>query len=391
MDIAAYVCWFGLFLVVETLLSAVQVPLRMRSSQVVGVVALVVKAALVVFLAYEIVAATSGFCWHHDFLLAALYCALAGDVLAGVVWSVACLVRPACLVRGPSHERREGRRPLGETLRGQCPRIAVSLVFGFAVLVAGTWNMQTVACRTYTVSSHKLSARHTVAFLSDLHVGTAQQFSSLEDVVAQINASHPDLVIIGGDVSDEKTSAAWLDRAYRLLGTLEAPTYFVYGNHDRQPDGDLLGGRTYTDDELVQAIERNGITVLADEYVTVADEVMLLGREDISRGKDRRSGDELAARNPDQAAFLIVADHQPYADEADVAPLKADLQVSGHTHAGQLFPLQFCYNAIGLPAYGEYELGGSCLLVSAGESGWGFPLRTEARSEWNLITLEPAS
>lgn len=169
----------------------------------------------------------------------------------------------------------------------------------------------------------------------------------------------------------------------------EAPTYFVFGNHDRQPDADLVGGRSYTDEELAATIKGNGITMLVDEYVVVSDDLVLLGREDMSRGDDRQPGSALTSQNPDASAFLLVADHQPYTDEEDAAAIHADLQISGHTHAGQLFPLQFVYNMVGLPAYGEHTLGGNHLFVSSGQSGWGFPLRTEARCTWNLVTLSP--
>ena len=249
--------------------------------------------------------------------------------------------------------------------------------------------MQVVACEPCTYQSEKLTESHTLAFLADLHVGTAQQFEALEDTVSQINAAHPNFVILGGDVADEFTSAESLERTCELLGTIEAPTYFIYGNHDRQPDGDLVGGRTYTDDELVAALENNGIIVLTDEYVAVSDDLVLLGREDISAGEARQPGSALESQNPNPSAFLLVADHQPYAEKEDAAAIGADLQLSGHTHAGQLFPLQFIYNAIGLPTYGEYTLGGSTLWVTSGESGWAIPLRTEASCTWNLVTLAP--
>ena len=85
---------------------------------------------------------------------------------------------------------------------------------------------------------------------------------------------------------------------------------------------------------------------------------------------------------------LIVVDHQP-CDEGQVENQEAVLQLSGHTHAGQLFPLQFIYRLMGLPAYGEFENQGKILYVSAGAGTWGPSVRTEVRSEWELITLEP--
>lgn len=375
--------WIAMLVVAEAMVFLVQLPLRLRNSHALGIVALVVKALLVVYLAYGLIATTSAFWWNTTLFFGALYCALLGDIAASILCSALRLVHSRM-------QRNLEAQRLSEKLLHRSPVAAVSLVLGAAILIAGIVNMQTVVCEPYSIESEKLTENHTLAFVADLHAGTSQEFSALEDTVSEINAAHPEFVILGGDVVDEFTSAECLERTCELLGTIEAPTYFVYGNHDRQPDGDLVGGRTFTDDELVAALEGNGIIVLTDEYVTVADDLVLLGREDISAGDARQAGSVLASQNPNPSAFLLVADHQPYGEEDDVAAVRADLQLSGHTHAGQLFPLQFIYNAIGLPAYGEYTLGGSRLWVSSGEAGWAIPLRTEARCTWNLITLEAA-
>ena len=270
------------------------------------------------------------------------------------------------------------------------PQAIASFVISAVVFTAGTINMQVVQCDRYEIESPKLTQEHTFAFVADLHVGTSQQYSTLEDAVAQINAAHPDFVILGGDVTDENSSAEDLQRAYDTLKNLEPPTFFIYGNHDRQPDGNLVGGRTYTDEQLVAAIKNAGFTMLVDEYVRVSDDLMLVGREDISAGKARREASDLVTQNPDANAFLLDADHQPHAKESDIAPLKADLQVSGHTHAGQIFPLQWLGHCLGMPSYGLYDIAGTQVIVSAGESGWAVPFRNEVHCSWDLITLKPS-
>ena len=70
--------------------------------------------------------------------------------------------------------------------------------------------------------------------------------------------------------------------------------------------------------------------------------------------------------------------------------LGADLQLSGHTHAGQFFPLKLLYPLF-TPTYGEYEYdNGAKLIVSAGASGWRFPFRTEAHCSFEVVDLLPA-
>ena len=88
------------------------------------------------------------------------------------------------------------------------------------------------------------------------------------------------------------------------------------------------------------------------------------------------------------AGALIVADHMPF-DKEQLAAEESALQLSGHTHAGQVWPLRGVYRMLGLPAYGEYAEPHTRLYVSAGESGWTPTLRTEVHCEWELITLLP--
>ena len=85
---------------------------------------------------------------------------------------------------------------------------------------------------------------------------------------------------------------------------------------------------------------------------------------------------------------MLSIDHSPF-EYADIIATKADLQISGHSHAGQLFPLKTIYNLGGFNAYGKYHHGDTDVFVSSGFSGWGVPLRTEVRSEYVVVNLVP--
>jgi predicted MPP superfamily phosphohydrolase len=173
---------------------------------------------------------------------------------------------------------------------------------------------------------------------------------------------------------------------YGILSTVSIPVYLVMGNHDRQPYSHYAGGRTYTDAQLLDAIDSAGIKLLCDEFVLVDTDLILLGREDVSAGDARKAWSELS--NPYPGKTLIVADHQPYDRDQLKAEVSA-LQLSGHTHAGQLWPLQTIYNLLGYPAYGEFDYPGTRLYVSPGLNGWSPPMRTEVHCGWELITLHP--
>ncbi|MBQ9272964.1 MAG: metallophosphoesterase, partial [Mogibacterium sp.] len=207
------------------------------------------------------------------------------------------------------------------------------------------------------------------------------------ELVDQINSENPEFVILGGDVTDELTTYDDMLATYMNLSALKAPTYFIYGNHDRQPDWDYFGSRTYTDEQLEETIKSSGITILSDEYVQLADDLVMLGREDVSMTDLRKDWKTL--KNPYAGkGALIVADHQPY-DNEQLAVEDSVLQLSGHTHAGQMWPLQKIYRLAGRQAYGEFKYPGTMLYVTAGESDWMMPLRTEEHCEWDLVTIRP--
>lgn len=260
-----------------------------------------------------------------------------------------------------------------------------SLILGVAFFVYGTVNMQIVTPEYHRLASPKLTEVHRVIFVSDLHVGSSQSFDTTRGTIEKIGAEHPDFIILGGDITDDYTTKAEMEETYRLFGALGVPVFYIDGNHELvqypkyNPDG-----IEYTHEELLNAVERNGITVLRDEFVTLAPDLLLLGREDLADPSLRK-----AVEKPDTNSFFLVADHQPVSIQ-EHRDLGADLQLSGHTHAGQFFPLKLLYPLL-TPTYGEYEYdSGVKLYVSAGASGWRLPFRTEAHCRFDVVDLTPA-
>ena len=372
---AKYAVWTLEIIAVWAILFAIQIPLRKKQRTVLSAVIFLLKVLLIPLTALMFVAFVQPLAYNHGDVITAVYLALVGDVAASIAEYVIRRIRysrvgkagrPACLMK----------------LNG-----VLSLVFCMCFFLYGTINAGCVVEKSLEWQAEGLTTEHRFVFMADIHAGSAQPLSTLEEVCRQINEAGPEFVILGGDITDELTSHEDMIAAYRVLSQIEAPIYFIYGNHDRQPDSDLVGGRTYSDEELAATIENAGITILADDYKQIADDLILLGREDLTSPQGRKDWSELV--NPyEGAGALIVADHQPY-DEEQLAREESALQLSGHTHAGQLWPLQLFYRLLGLPAYGEFEFAGTRLYVTAGESGWALPLRTEERCEWDLITLRP--
>ena len=247
-------------------------------------------------------------------------------------------------------------------------------------------NSQVVSPNVHTYTSDKLTRDHKIIYISDLHYGHTQIKENVEQTLDQIKSENPEMLLLGGDITDEYTSREDMEYIYKKLGSLDIPTYYTYGNHDRQNHSSGVGGRTYSDTELENAITSNGITVLNDEYITI-DDLVILGREDYDCDK-RLEVEELPAR-PD-GKYVINLDHSPYQYE-DIKKTKADLQLSGHVHAAQLFPLKSVYLLAVDNIYGDYHTGDTDIYVSSGISGWCFPLRSEAHCNYEVINLKKLS
>lgn len=269
--------------------------------------------------------------------------------------------------------------------RKSLPAIVCGVIFTAVFCIYGTINMQTVTPNDHTYSSLKLKNEYTVVFLADLHVGSAQPFSVTQKTIEEIAALHPDATILGGDIVDDYTELQEMEQAFQLFSTFDTPVYYIYGNHDRQGYAQYAGGRKFTPEQLESVMAENGVTVLKDRVVQIAPDLALLGREDLSEPQ-RKTSSDLDIDIPDDC-YLLVADHQPNAFSNDL-PSGTDLQLSGHTHAGQLFPLGVLYRAIG-PCEGDVFADGAVMNVSSGACGWRFPFRTQSRCHYEVITLEP--
>ena len=355
-------------------LSAIQIPVRRSGRKLLHAVVFILKLLFIPAAALLFVANESGIAYQSGNILCAVYTALIGDSAAD---AAAFLFRR--LRRSKGDERKH--------ILNQKTVVVLGFVFCTALTTYGFMNSQRYVRNVHEWNAEGLTRPHTFAFVSDIHAGSAQPVEMLHDLCRQINESKPEFVILGGDVTDEFTTLEQMELTYSILSEIEAPTYFIYGNHDRQPGSDYLHGRTYSDEQLSEAIHGAGIIILQDEYAKISDDLMLLGREDLSMDGIRKDWKDLPDRAASECA-LVVADHAPY-DNNQLLEERSALQISGHSHAGQLWPLQILYRTLGYQAYGTFHYPETLLYVSAGASVWKAPLRTEEHCEWELVTLKP--
>lgn len=220
--------------------------------------------------------------------------------------------------------------------------------------------------------------------LTDIHVGAIIQERFLDDLVARANATRPDLVAITGDLVDG--TPAQLGRYVARLRNLASRygTHFVTGNHDYYSGADAW----------VSALQGMGVTALRNRLVSIgegADSFDLVGVDDYGTRMGPSDYDleaALVGRDPQRASVLLA--HQPSGFDA-VAQRGLGLQISGHTHGGQLFPGTAVAELMwGARNTGLSKTGDSYLYVSRGCGFVGPPMRVGAPPEVVKYVLLPA-
>ncbi len=278
---------------------------------------------------------------------------------------------------------------------------ALIVIIFLIIVIAGVYQENNVVNTEYNITTDKTNESYTILAFSDLHYANIQSPIVLENKIDEMNNLHPDIIILDGDIVDERVTNEEMHKVFSILGKLNATygTYFIYGNHDRQPDTTdyIDNSRTYTDEELEYCIKSNGIKILEDESITINDDIVLIGRADIGWdcNFNRKSVPEIVNSNSknsinshslDNSRFNVLVDHRPV-DMDNASKVGVDLMIAGHTHGGQLFPYDIATDVLGMPVYGKYVYGKMKLIVSSGFAGWGWPVRNVANSEYVTIHI----
>jgi predicted MPP superfamily phosphohydrolase len=216
--------------------------------------------------------------------------------------------------------------------------------------------------------------------LTDIHVGNLVERRFLDELVRRANALAPDLVAITGDLVDGDVST--LGPAVAALANLRSRhgTFFVTGNHDH-----YSGAR-----EWAAFLERLGIQVLRNRHVRVGENTASLDLIGVDDWGARRTGGgydlqaALARRDPERPSVLLA--HQP-ANFREAASRGVGLQLSGHTHGGQIFPFTVAVRLAWEYSAGLYREGHSHIYVSRGCGFWGPPMRIDSPPELAKIVL----
>ncbi len=247
-----------------------------------------------------------------------------------------------------------------------------------AVVVWGSLNYSHIHISKYHIEIPGKSSVLThlrIALVADFHLREMTSKRLMPACVAKINSLSPDLVLIPGDVlegdrRDEQT--AEFERQFRQLRA----TYGVFaspGNHEAH------GGGLKTD-----FFNQAGIRLLQDELVKIDQAFCLAGRSDGRRERRKPLEELLANASPDLP--LVLLDHRPIGLE-QVSRSRVDIQVSAHTHHGQLFPFNFITSWQYELSWGYKKIGQTHFFVTCGVQGWGSAVRTAGVSEIMLIDV----
>jgi hypothetical protein len=238
----------------------------------------------------------------------------------------------------------------------------------------------------YQIQTEKNIGNYKVVMITDIHYATIQDTEILKNTISEINEENPDIVVFGGDIVEEGTTKEKMQEVFQVLGSIKSKygLFYVYGNHDTQP---YTQDKCYTKDELKSAILENNITILDDEYIEINEELVLVGRGDAALGNmSQRASTEELLEGVDKTKYRIVADHQPI-EAAENAAQGVDLQISGHTHAGQIWPIGYFTEWLGGLNYGQYQEGNCNIIVTSGFTGWGYSFRTQEHCEYVVVEI----
>jgi predicted MPP superfamily phosphohydrolase len=246
----------------------------------------------------------------------------------------------------------------------------VALIFVYGVM---KFNNPSVANPDFRTGK-QMNSVPKIVVASDLHLGYTIGSNKLNDFVEFINSQNPDIVLLCGDVFDRSVRPVESKNMLTKLKEIKAPmgVYAVPGNHEYY--GNREKALRYLSETFV---------LLRDSIVQPTKDIYIVGRDD--RTNTNRKPLKEIMQGIDHNKLIILLDHQPqHLEEAQDAGV--DFQFSGHTHDGQVWPINVIADKIYEKSYGYLRKGDTCYYITSGLGLWGAHLRIGSRSE--IVVLE---
>jgi predicted MPP superfamily phosphohydrolase len=258
------------------------------------------------------------------------------------------------------------------------PNAAISLFF-VAVLSTGLGVYQCVHpnIRRYTLRTYKpIPQSYRIVFASDLHFGALFGKGYGRRFVERINQERPDMVILGGDLVDRSLDFAVREGSLETLRKIKAPVgvFAVMGNHD------LANG---TGEQEREYLEKMGIRFVVNETIPINSIMWLTGLDDYRFGKR-----DYAIPHMETAKLNLFVEHEPR-HVLEAGQKGYDLYFAGHTHGGQMVPLNLITQQMYVQDHGTDPRGNMLSTVSTGYGLSFLPIRLGVPPEIVVVTVEP--
>lgn len=263
----------------------------------------------------------------------------------------------------------------------------VTMVCCFTLLLIsyGTWNARHPITLHYEITIPKAGGSLEtlqVVMVSDIHLGNIVTNKQLTKLVNRINQLEPDIILLAGDTIDDKVDILSHQNVMDNFNRLQSKfgTYAILGNHEyfaQKPE------------VIIQSLEQSNVHVLRDQWSLIGNSFYLVGRDDLSKQRYTTSSRQnlgTIMAGIDHTLPILLLDHQPHSLQ-DGVEQGVDLQFSGHTHLGQLFPNSLITNKLYELDWGYLRKESMQVLVSCGIGTWGPPIRIGNHPEILNITI----
>jgi predicted MPP superfamily phosphohydrolase len=263
--------------------------------------------------------------------------------------------------------------------------LIITISLSALLITGGFINALIPVVKEYNISINKHAGdlrSLRIAAVSDIHLGSIIRKRSMKKLSSILQKLHPDIVLLLGDIVDGEIGPVLRGDMlqYFTCPKCDDGLYAITGNHE------FIGGASRT----IPYIESKGIRLLKDEVVSIEGGIQLIGRLDRDSrryyGKERLTLSELM-KQVDTTKPVILLDHQPFHLDESVKH-GVDLELSGHTHNGQIWPLNYLTSAIYELSYGYLSKENTHFIVSSGYGLWGPRVRSGSRSEVLLVNIK---
>ena len=255
-----------------------------------------------------------------------------------------------------------------------------AVFLSFALVVYGFFDAQKIRVKNMEVQTEHFlpnDGKIRIVHISDVHVGLIIRGTRLQTLLDAVRQANPDILVSTGDLLDGELDNVMPEADRFVLIKPAFGKYAIMGNHE------YYAGIKRS----LEFTKKAGFEILRDEVRQVAG-ISNFGADDITASrlglrKDKLAFDELLASSHEKE-FVLLLKHQPFVSEKE----NFSLQLSGHTHGGQIFPFRLITHLIYPQDYGYFELGKNKLLyVSRGSGTWGPPVRIFASPEITVIDI----